>query len=60
MASVAKLIESIRRSGVPTTSATTGSLSGWSISPLQDKNKIDNLQTVSIQFDGVLPKILIL
>jgi hypothetical protein len=60
MSSVARLIENIRRSDVPTTSATTGSLSGWSISPRQDKNKIDNLRAVSIKFDGALPKILFL
>ena len=60
MPTIARLIEKIRRSDVPTTSVTKGSLSGWSISPRQDKKKLDNLQAVAIAFDGALPKVLFL
>jgi hypothetical protein len=60
MPSIARSTEDDRRPDVPTTSATTGSLSGYSTSPRQDKEKIDNLRAVANKFNEVLPRILFL
>jgi hypothetical protein len=63
MPSLARSIENIRRTDIPTTSATTGSVNGWLFPRRNNKGNsgtIDNLQTISDELEGGLPKVLLL
>jgi len=58
--SLARLIDSIRRSDSPIQTANTELLSGWRIKHRQNSEKVDDLQVVFDNLGGALPTILFL